>query len=55
MNCIKTKFARAKTSRRLATSTYSRPVPAIDKQVYAKYGLSAEEVKFIESNVREME
>ena len=34
---------------------WSRSIPEIDQQLYAKYGLSAEEVEFIEKNVREME
>ena len=33
---------------------WSLPVPAIDKQLYAKYGLSPEEVEFIEKNVKVM-
>ena len=30
-------------------------IPNIDKQLYKKYGLSAEEINFIETNVKEME
>lgn len=33
---------------------WSKPVPDIDQQLYRKYGLSAEEIEFIETNVREM-
>lgn len=33
---------------------WSKSVPEIDKQLYKKYGLSADEVEFIESKVREM-
>lgn len=33
---------------------WSKPVSEIDKQLYKKYGLSAEEISFIESKVREM-
>ncbi|MBO7123854.1 MAG: Eco57I restriction-modification methylase domain-containing protein [Treponema sp.] len=33
---------------------WSKSVSEIDKQLYKKYGLSAEEVEFIESKVREM-
>lgn len=33
---------------------WSKSVPEIDKQLYKKYGLSAEEISFIESKVREM-
>ena len=33
---------------------WSKSVPEIDKQLYKKYGLSAEEIEFIESKVREM-
>lgn len=34
---------------------WSKSIPEIDKQLYAKYGLSSEEVKFIEKNVKVME
>ena len=33
---------------------WSKSVSEIDKQLYKKYGLSAEEISFIESKVREM-
>ena len=33
---------------------WSKSIPEIDKQLYKKYGLSAEEISFIESKVREM-
>ena len=33
---------------------WSQPIAAIDQQLYAKYGLSAEEIAFIESHVKEM-
>lgn len=33
---------------------WSQSIPEIDKQLYKKYGLSAEEIAFIESKVREM-
>ena len=33
---------------------WSNSVSEIDKQLYKKYGLSADEVEFIESKVREM-
>lgn len=33
---------------------WSKSIPEIDKQLYKKYGLSAEEIAFIESKVREM-
>ena len=33
---------------------WSKSVSEIDKQLYKKYGLSADEVEFIESKVREM-
>ncbi len=33
---------------------WSRPIPEIDRQLYRKYGLSAEEIAFIESHVKEM-
>ena len=33
---------------------WSRAIPEIDQQLYAKYGLSDEEIEFIESHVKEM-
>lgn len=33
---------------------WSRPIPEIDQQLYAKYGLSQEEIDFIETHVKEM-
>ena len=33
---------------------WSRSVPEIDQQLYAKYGLDADEIEFIESHVKEM-
>lgn len=33
---------------------WSRSIPEIDRQLYAKYGLSDEEITFIESHVKEM-
>lgn len=33
---------------------WNQSIPEIDKQLYKKYGLSADEVEFIESKVREM-
>ena len=33
---------------------WSRPIPAIDQQLYKKYGLSEEEIAFIETHVKEM-
>ncbi len=34
---------------------WSRSIPEIDQQLYKKYGLSQEEIDFIEKNVKEME
>lgn len=34
---------------------WSAPVAGIDRQLYAKYGLTAEEIAFVETHVREME
>ncbi len=34
---------------------WSKPVPEIDKQLYKKYGLTEEEIKFIESTIKSME
>lgn len=34
---------------------WSRPVSEIDKQLYAKYGLTEAEQKFIESMIKPME
>ena len=33
---------------------WSQSIADIDQQLYAKYGLSAEEIAFIESHVKEM-
>lgn len=33
---------------------WSQPIAAIDRQLYKKYNLSAEEINFIETNVKEM-
>jgi len=33
---------------------WSQPIPAIDQQLYRKYGLTDEEIVFIESHVKEM-
>lgn len=33
---------------------WSKSVAEIDRQLYAKYGLSDEEINFIESHVKEM-
>ena len=32
-----------------------QPIPVIDRQLYAKYGLDEQEIAFIESHVKEME
>lgn len=34
---------------------WSQPIPQIDEQLYAKYGLDSEEIAFIEANVKPME
>ncbi len=34
---------------------WTKPIPEIDQQLYKKYGLSQEEIDFIETNVKEME
>ena len=34
---------------------WSRSIPDIDRQLYRKYGLSEDEIQFIEGNVKEME
>ena len=34
---------------------WSKPIPDIDKQLYAKYGLDDDEISFIESHVKEMD
>lgn len=34
---------------------WSASVSGIDRQLYAKYGLTAEEIAFVETHVREME
>ena len=33
---------------------WSKSIPEIDQQLYRKYGLSEEEINFIETNVKEM-
>jgi type II restriction enzyme len=33
---------------------WSKAIPEIDKQLYKKYGLTQEEIDFIETNVKEM-
>lgn len=34
---------------------WSKPIPQIDQQLYAKYGLDSDEIAFIEDNVKPME
>lgn len=34
---------------------WSKPVSEIDQQLYAKYGLTQEEIDFIETHVKEMD
>lgn len=34
---------------------WSKPIPEIDRQLYAKYGLDAEEIEFIETKIKPME
>ena len=34
---------------------WTKPIPEIDQQLYAKYGLSPEEIEFVETHVKEME
>lgn len=33
---------------------WTKPIPEIDRQLYAKYGLSADEIEFIETHIKEM-
>ncbi len=33
---------------------WTKSIPEIDRQLYAKYGLDASEIKFIETHVKEM-
>ena len=33
---------------------WSKSIPEIDRQLYAKYGLDADEIEFIETHVKEM-
>ena len=33
---------------------WTQPIPAIDQQLYRKYGLTEDEITFIESHVKEM-
>lgn len=34
---------------------WSKPIPDIDRQLYAKYGLDEDEIEFVESHVKEMD
>lgn len=34
---------------------WTKPIPEIDQQLYAKYGLEADEIAFIEDKVKPME
>lgn len=34
---------------------WTKSIPEVDKQLYAKYGLSQDEIDFIETHVKEME
>ncbi|MBO4555718.1 MAG: hypothetical protein J5706_03090, partial [Elusimicrobiales bacterium] len=34
---------------------WSKPIPQIDQQLYKKYGLTTEEISFIEQNIKQME
>lgn len=34
---------------------WSKPIPDIDRQLYAKYGLDESEIEFIETHVKEMD
>lgn len=34
---------------------WSKSIPEIDQQLYKKYGLSSEEIGFIETHVKEMD
>lgn len=34
---------------------WSKSIPEIDRQLYVKYGLDADEIHFIETRVKEME
>ena len=34
---------------------WSKSIPEIDQQLYKKYGLSPEEIEFIETHVKEMD
>lgn len=34
---------------------WSKPIPAIDHQLYVKYGLTPDEIAFIESHIKSME
>ena len=38
----------------LSDINWSQSIPDIDKQLYKKYGLSQDEIDFIESHVKEM-
>ena len=47
--------SRCRTSRRASDIDWTKPIPEIDQQLYAKYGLDSEEIAFIEAKVKPME
>jgi hypothetical protein len=49
------KFVPAQDFTSASDIDWTEPVPAIDAQLYAKYGLDADEIAFIDANVKPME
>ena len=47
--------SRCRTSRRTSDIDWTKSIPEIDQQLYAKYGLDADEIAFIEAKVKPME
>ena len=44
----------SRTSPPASDIDWTQPIPAIDRQLYRKYGLTDAEIAFIESHVKEM-
>ena len=49
------KYVPAAGLHRASDIDWSKPIPEIDQQLYAKYGLDSEEIAFIEAKVKPME
>jgi hypothetical protein len=49
------KFVPAQNFTSTSDIDWSKPIPKIDQQLYAKYGLDSEEIAFIEAKIKPME